>query len=422
MKAEILCVGTEILLGNIINTNTAYLARRCADLGLSMYYQGVVGDNEERLEEAIKLALKRSDVLILSGGLGPTNDDITKETVAKVLGLELIFDQESFDNMDMMLKKLGHAHYPAINNKQAYIPDGARALKNHNGTAPGILIITSATKAKENYPEKIVALLPGPPLELKPMFEEYLAPVLKEATGEVIYSKMLKMIGIGEGAAADRIKEILINSTNPTVAPYAKTNEVHFRITAKAKDAAEAETLIKPVYEQIKKELGEYIYSEDENETLQDVVVKKAKEKGLKITTAESCTGGLLAGRIIDVSGASDCFDEGYITYSNGAKFKTIEVSEETLKKYGAVSKECAMEMAKGAAKQANADVAVSTTGIAGPTGGTKDKPVGRVYIGVYSKGEAKAFEFNFKGTREIVRTRSTVNALNILRKEIENY
>ncbi len=422
MNVEILCVGTEILLGNIVNTNTAYLAKRCADLGLGMYYQGVVGDNEERLEEAIEQALKRSDVLILSGGLGPTNDDITKETVAKVLGLELVFDQESFDNMDMMLKKLGHANYPLINNKQAYIPEGARALKNNNGTAPGIFIETNKTKAKNKYPEKIVALLPGPPLELKPMFEEYLAPFFKEATGEVIYSKMLKMIGIGEGAAADRIKDILINSKNPTVAPYAKINEVHFRITAKAKDETEALSLIAPVYEQIKNELGEYIYSEDEDETLQSVVVKKAKEKGLRLATAESCTGGLVAGAIIDVSGASDCFDEGFITYSNNAKVKTIEVSEETLKKYGAVSKECAMEMAKKAAIKARADVAVSTTGIAGPTGATKDKPVGRVYIGVYSKGEAKAFEFNFKGTREIVRTRSVVNALNILRKEIENY
>lgn len=420
MKVEILCVGTEILLGNIINTNTAYLSKRCAELGLSMYYQGVVGDNEGRLKEAIGQALSRSDVLILSGGLGPTNDDITKEITAKALGLELIFDQESFDNMDQMLKKFGHSNYPMINQKQAYIPEGAIALKNHNGTAPGILIKTNDTKAKDKYPNKIVALLPGPPMELEPMFETYLAPFFKEVSGEVIYSKMLKMIGIGEGSAADRIKDILINSENPTVAPYAKTNEVHFRITAKAKDEKEAKSLIEPVYEKIKQELGEYIYSENEDETLQDVVVKKAKEKGLKIATVESCTGGLLAGTIVDVSGASDCFDEGFVTYSNEAKMRAVGVSKLTLDEYGAVSKECAMEMAKGAAINAKADIAVSTTGIAGPTGGTKDTPVGRVYIGVYAKGKTKAFEYNFSGTREIIRKRSVVSALNILRIEIE--
>lgn len=265
MKVEILCVGTEILLGNIVNTNSAYLSKRCADLGLTMFYQGVVGDNETRLEEAIKEALKRSDVLILSGGLGPTNDDITKEITAKALNLELVFDQESFDNMDTMLKLLGHKDYPMINKKQAYIPEGAIALKNNNGTAPGILIKTNDTKAKDKYPDKIIALLPGPPMELKPMFETYLVPFFKEISSEVIYSKMLKMIDIGEGSAAQQIQDILINSKNPTVAPYAKTNEVHFRITAKAKNEEEAKALIKPVYEQIKEKLGQYIYSEDED-------------------------------------------------------------------------------------------------------------------------------------------------------------
>lgn len=409
MKTELICVGTELLLGNILNTNAKYLAEKCAELGLSLYYQTVVGDNDSRLTEMIKAAFERSDVVIFTGGLGPTSDDITKEVVSETFGLPLVYDEKAAENMTERLNRFG-VEITENNYKQAYVPEGSMVLYNHNGTAPGILVEKNG---------KIAILLPGPPKEMQPMFEEYCVPFFKKRSGLEIDSVMVKLIGIGESSAAAKIEDIIEGNTNPTVAPYAKQSQVHLRITAAAKNADECKNMIAPVLKEIRDRLGEYIYTTDAAKDIEDVVYDLLKEKNLTITTAESCTGGLLAGKIINVSGASDVYKEGYVTYSDEAKMKNLGVSKETLDQYSAVSSQCAEEMAKGAAKAAGADVAVVTTGIAGPEGGTEENPVGTVYIGVYYQGKTMVKRFSFGNNRQMVRDAACVRALDMVRRAI---
>lgn len=410
MTVELLSVGTEILLGNIVNTNAAYLAERCAALGLSCYHQSVIGDNEKRLEDAIRLALSRSDIVILGGGLGPTKDDLTKEVTAKVFGKELYEDEHTKERIAECFRQMRSGQVTDNNWKQALVPEGAVVVDNHNGTAPGLIIEEG---------DKTVILLPGPPNELKPMFEESVAPYLNDRQPEGIYSKMVKLCGIGESRAETEVSDLMEKQTNPTIAPYAKTGEVHFRVTARAKSPEEAETLMKPVTEELYKRFGKLIYTEDENITLEEAVINILKEKGYTVTTAESCTGGRLAARIMNVPGASCAYNEGYITYSNEAKKKLLGVKKETLDEFGAVSRQTAAEMAEGAAKAAGADAALSVTGIAGPDGGTEEKPVGLVYVGCYLKGRTRVEEFYFTGNRDKNRDYAVVWALTILREEL---
>lgn len=419
MIAEILCVGTELLLGNTVNTNATFLANRCADYGLSIYHQQVVGDNEERLSDAFKEALSRADVIFTSGGLGPTNDDITKEVISETLGLELKENAEAKEAMYAFFEKLGRKNVSSINDKQYMIPEGAVPLINRFGTAPAVLIETDKTPAKDKYPNKIIILLPGPPRELIPITEEYLDPYFAGKMNGVIHSRTVKLCGIGESDAASKIYDILSESLNPTVSPYAKTNEVHLRITAKADSVEQAESLIQPVYEEISAKLGKYIYTYKDDENLEDVVVSMAVSKNIRLAVAESCTGGLISSRLVNVSGASDCFVEGYVTYSNDAKINTLGVSADIIEKYGAVSAECAGEMARCAALKAGADMAVSTTGIAGPLGGSDEKPVGLVYIGCYNNGSISVKKYTFPGSRQMIRDASTTRALDILRAEL---
>ena len=409
MKTELICVGTELLLGNILNTNAKYLAEKCAELGLSLYYQTVVGDNDTRLAEMIKAAFERSDVVIFTGGLGPTSDDITKEVVSETFGLHLIYDKKAADDLTKRLNRFG-VLVTDNNYKQAYVPDGCTVLYNHNGTAPGILIEKNG---------KIAILLPGPPKEMQPMFEEYCVPFFKECSGLEIDSVMVKLIGIGESSAASKIEDIIEKNTNPTVAPYAKQSQVHLRITARAESSEACRALIDPVLAEIKARLGEYIYTTDAEKDIEDVVYELLKEKNLTITTAESCTGGLLAGKIINVSGASDVYKEGFVTYSDEAKMKDLGVSKETLEKFSAVSSQCAEEMARGAAKAAGADVSVVTTGIAGPEGGSEENPVGTVYIGVYYDGQTMVKRYSFGNNRQMVRDAACVRALDMVRRAI---
>lgn len=410
MTVELICVGTEILLGNIVNTNAAYLAEKCALLGLSLYNQTVVGDNSERLSAAVKTALQRAEIVILTGGLGPTEDDITKETVASVFGRELVMDEHSRERIQKFFEQVKSQQITENNWKQAMVPKGARVIDNHNGTAPGIVL-------EENG--KMAILLPGPPNELKPMFEESIAPLLNEMQPEGIYSRMVKICSVGESRAETMIKDMMDEQTNPTIAPYAKTGEVHLRVTAKAKSEEEADRLMQPVVEELYRRFGRRIYTTCENVTLEDTVVSMLKERGYKVTTAESCSGGLLAGRILNVSGASDVYQEGHITYSNEAKEKLLGVKHETLETYGAVSEQTAYEMAAGAAKAAAADAALSVTGIAGPGGGTKDKPVGLVYIGCYVCGKIRVKECRFAGNRDKNRESAVVQALTLLREQL---
>ena len=280
MTVELICVGTELLLGNIVNTNAAFIAEKCAMLGLSMYYQSVVGDNQKRLEELIRTAKKRSDIIILSGGLGPTQDDLTKETAAKVMGRTLVEDERAHREIKEFMAKRSHA-ITENNWKQALVPEGCKVLYNPNGTAPGIIMEDGQTR---------IILLPGPPNELVPMFEEQVYPYLKESQPEVICSKMVKLCGIGESSAETKILDLIEKQTNPTVAPYAKTGEVHLRITAKAATEEEAYQMIAPVEDELQERFGDLIYTDDPRVSLEMAIYDLLKAKGLTVTTAESCT------------------------------------------------------------------------------------------------------------------------------------
>lgn len=411
MTVELISVGTEILLGNIVNTNAAYLAEKCAGLGLSCYFQSVVGDNEERLTQALSCAVSRSDIVILSGGLGPTEDDLTKEVAAKVCGKELHADDHSMDRIAEYFA--GRDIIPTDNNwKQAMIPDGAIVLDNENGTAPGIIMETEGCR---------IILLPGPPNELIPMFEEKVIPYLERLTPGVICSQTVKICGISESRVETEVKDLIDNQSNPTIATYAKTGEVHIRVTASAEDKKKAAKLIKPVVKELKSRFQSDIYTTDEEVTLEKAVVELLVANKLTVTCAESCTGGMLSARLVNVPGVSDVYKSGFITYSNKAKRRLLGVKKSTLQKYSAVSAQTAKEMVKGAALVAQADVAVAVTGVAGPDG-TKEKPAGLVYIACSVKGDVTVKEFHFQGNRSKNREAATSAALRLMRSCILEY
>lgn len=412
MTVELICVGTELLLGNIVNTNAAYLAEKCAGLGLACYYQTVVGDNRERLSLVLKTALERSDVIILSGGLGPTEDDLTKEVAAEVCGKQLVMHNPSKKAIRKYFEEKGIK--PTDNNwKQAMLPEGCIVLENHNGTAPGVIMELENTK---------VVLLPGPPNELCPMFEESVMPYLAGMTAQVICSQTVKICGVGESKAETMVKDLIAAQTNPTIATYAKTGEVHIRVTAGAGDRKEAMKLIKPVVKELKSRFGNDIYSTEENTTLEKAVIDLLCANDLTVTCAESCTGGMLSARLINVPGISDTYKAGVITYSNKAKRRFLGVKKSTLQKYGAVSEQTAEEMAKGAALLLKADVAVAVTGLAGPDGGTEEKPVGLVYIACSVKGKVTVRRYHFSGSRSKVRESAVSAALALMRSCILEY
>lgn len=412
MIVELISVGTELLLGNTVNTNAAFLSKKCALLGLSMYHQSVVGDNEARLKETIRTAWERSDIVILSGGLGPTQDDITKETAAAVLGLPLVEDSHSKERIEEYFKNSQFKIITDNNWKQAYVPEGSIVLDNLNGTAPGIIIEKDG---------KSMILLPGPPNELEPMFSKDVFPYLNRLQPEIIYSVMVKLCGLGESFVETQIVDLIEAQTNPTIATYAKTGEVHLRVTAKASNEKEAKKLVKPMVKELRNRFGDHIYAVDENVSLEETIIRLLKEKGLTLTTAESCTGGLLAARLTNVPGVSEVFKQGLVTYSNRAKRRLLDVKKNTLKIYGAVSEKTAKEMAKNGAFVTGSDVCVSITGLAGPDGGTAEKPVGLVYIACCYNNVIAVKEFHFKGQRQKIRELATVNALTLLRECIMN-
>lgn len=412
MIVELISVGTEILLGNIVNTNAAYLSEQCALLGLSCFYQSVVGDNEGRLRHVLESALSRADIVILSGGLGPTEDDLTKETAAAALGRALVMDEHWKEILTAFFAKR-NMKLTENNWKQAMVPEGCIVVDNKNGTAPGIIM-------EENG--KHVILLPGPPGELIPMFEGSIKPYLAKLNPGKIVSQMVKVCGVGESMAETMILDLIDKQTNPTIATYAKTGEVHLRVTAKAESEKEARKLLKPVVKDLKERFGANIYSTDENATLEGCVVDLLKENDLTLTAAESCTGGLFTARLVNVPGASDVLKEGFVTYSNKAKRKYLGVKKSSLLKYGAVSERVAEEMARGACFFTKADACVSITGIAGPGGGTKEKPVGLVYIGCCICGRTTVKEYRFSGERMKIRESSVAAALTLLRECLLGY
>ena len=428
MICEILCVGTELLLGSIVNTNAAFLSRELASIGIFTYHQSVVGDNAGRLKETLALSLSRADVVIITGGLGPTYDDLTKETVAEYFGLKMKMHEESLERLRGFFSQFNREMTPN-NEKQAMMPEGCTVFPNNYGTAPALAVQSAPDSEQGGKGEKIVVMLPGPPREMEPIYREEVKPFLlrqKNKNNIILVSKTLHIFGIGESAVEHKLRDLMQSSENPTIAPYAKEGEVELRVTASGSDEAECLALIAPAVDKIKGEIGEFIYGTDVK-SLQNAVVSKLLEKNLTLATAESCTGGLVGKRITEISGCSSAYLGGIISYDNSVKIKQLNVREETLNKYGAVSEQTALEMCKGAAENLGADIGVSTTGIAGPDGGTDEKPVGLVYVGIYYKsaGIHKAIKLNlsrrmYKDEREMIRYIASSHALHEVLKVLQ--
>lgn len=417
MKVEILCVGTELLLGDIVNTNSAYLAKELAALGANVFHQSVVGDNPQRLKECLKLALENNDLVITTGGLGPTCDDLTKETAAELFNLKMIQDDYSLKRIKDYFAQSGR-NMTVNNEKQAIIPEGAIALENNNGTAPGILI-----EDKEN--NKTLIMLPGPPREMQRMFKESVAPYISKRTGKTLVSSAIHIFGMGESAVEDKLKDLMNSLKNPTLAPYAKEGEVQLRVTAQSDTKENAKAMIQPIIDKVKEIIpNKYIYGIDII-NLQTALVNMLKEKNMKIASAESCTGGLISKRITEVPGASSVFECGICSYSENIKNKALNVDFDIINKYGAVSEQVAKAMAEGVRKFANSDIGISTTGVAGPTGGTDEKPIGCVYVGLSTKEKCYAVRLNLargkNDERELIRYLASSNALYIALTELKN-
>ena len=411
MTVELISVGTEILLGDIVNTNAAYISRLMAVCGADVLHQNTVGDNRKRLSEVIRLALSRADIIILTGGLGPTDDDITTEVTSEVLGLKQQIDEDIVETIKSYFKKRNR-FMPKTNLKQAMRPEGSKVIENNNGTAPGYLMEKDG---------KTVIILPGPPGEMKSMIDrvakEYIAP----KTGRVIVSHNVRTFGIGESDMAQRVSELFDNE-NPTVAPYAKTGEALLRVTASGKTKEECEALIAPVLDEIKEKIGGYIYGIDA-ENIEEATVEALKENALTVSCAESLTGGLIAKRITDIPGASEIFECGVVSYSNRIKGKLLGVNEKTLEEFKAVSFQTAAEMAEGIRKLSSSSIGVSATGIAGPDGDGTGKEAGLIYIGIASECGTRTVEIKTghsgENCREYNRTVAASTALNEVRKEV---
>ncbi len=408
MKAEILAVGTELLMGQIVNTNAQYISSKLPEAGVGVYYHSVVGDNPARLEDSLKLALERCDIVITTGGLGPTQDDLTKETISRVCGKKLVIHEESLNKIKNYFSRLGRQMTPN-NEKQAYMPEGCIVLKNNNGTAPGCII---------EMGEKAVIMLPGPPVEMKPMFLDYVMPYFKNKGAYSLESVILRVFGIGESAMETKIMDLIDGQTNPTIATYAKEGEVTIRITASVPMGQSAEQILMPVVNEIKRRTGENLYS-DKDETLDSVAAGLLLENNITIATAESCTGGLISEMLTDVPGISKVFMGGAVTYSNEAKMEYLGVKEQTLKAHGAVSRETAAEMAEGIRKRLKTDIGISVTGIAGPGGGTDEKPVGLVYVGLSGEGGTITKELRLSGNRKKIRTITALNVFDLIRRHV---
>lgn len=410
MNAELIAVGTEILLGQIVNTDAQVISQGLSELGINVYYQTVVGDNKERLERAILEAKERADIIITTGGLGPTLDDLTKETLAEAFGKTMVLHEESLKEIKSYFEKSGKQMTPN-NEKQAWLPQGCTVFKNEWGTAPAC-----AFEADGKY----VIMLPGPPRECEPMFKKYVMPFLYPLAGGCIKSHNVRMFGIGESAMETKLYDLMSSMENPTIAPYAKTSECFVRITAKAETEDKAEQMLKPVVENVKQIIGDDVYGVDVD-SLEQVVGQLLIKNNMTLAVAESCTGGLLSKRITDLAGASAYYLGGICSYSNEVKMNLLGVRRETLEKYGAVSEQTAEQMARGICKRLGSDVGVGITGIAGPDGGTEEKPVGLVYISVCINGKVITRKTNNGYGRDRVRNHAASLALDMIRRQLQD-
>lgn len=396
MKTAILTVGTEILFGQIVNTNAAYLSRELNNLGFDVMYHYSVGDNPKRLLELIHLAFRDCDMIITTGGLGPTQDDLTKETIAKAMGERIVVSDMAMEALKSHYRK---SERPMTENnlKQAYMPESAEVLPNDQGTAPGFWLEKDG---------KIIVSMPGPPREMTNMFSKEVMPRLRSLQDSVIHYRILRTFGLGESKMETVLLPLIDEQTDPTIATYAKEGECSLRIASKRATLQEAKKAVDDMSQRVMDIIGEYVYSQD-NEDLKDVVGRLLISKNITVSCAESCTGGLFAGTLTDIPGISCVFDRGIVTYSNKAKMEELGVKEDTLETFGAVSSQTAAEMAQGLAEKTGSDLCISVTGIAGPDGGSLQKPVGTAYVGI-----------RWKGNTEIIK----IQRRNVNRKWNRNY
>lgn len=406
MIAEIVSVGTELLMGQVVNTDAQYIAQRLAPLGFQVYYHTTVGDNAQRLTAVVHQAIERSDVVVFTGGLGPTDDDLTKETVAAALGLLVEPVPEEVERLKRLFAERGWSMTPN-NLKQANFPRGSLILPNPNGTAPGC-IMTAA--------DKTAILLPGPPRELCPMFDIHVMPYLERMSGAKLFSRELHIFGMGEAELTYRIRDIIENQTNPTVAPYVKTGEVTLRVTALCQSEEEGEALVQPMIDEIVRRVGDLVYS-TAGESLPEACARLLIDNGLTLAVAESCTGGLVASQLVDIAGSSRFLLEACVTYSDAAKRNRLGVRTETLERFGAVSEQCALEMADGMRASSGASCALAVTGYAGPDGGAKDRPVGTVFIALSAPGDTQVKRLQLYGDRARIRAVAALHAYDMLRR-----
>lgn len=414
MVAEIVAIGTELLMGQIVNADAQYLSRRLQSLGISVYHHTTVGDNPQRLRDALALALSRSDIVITTGGLGPTQDDLSKETAAALLGREMVFDAESWCTIEGYFARMNRV-CPENNRRQAMFAEGAVILPNACGTAPGCMIEQDG---------KLVIQLPGPPREMAAMFEAQVYAFLAQRTGGCIASRYLRIYGLGESQVAQMCAAYIEAQGGVTVAPYCSLGECQLRATARGADEAQALAHVMPVVEALRGILGDAVYAVTDSPegSMEEAAGRALTQRGLTVATAESCTGGLVAAKLVNYPGISAALNEAHVTYANAAKVRYCGVRQETLDAFGAVSEQTAHEMAQGLRERSGADIAVSTTGVAGPGGGTLEKPVGLVYVGCADAHGVRVERLMLSGDRQKVRELAALRALDMVRRAALGY
>jgi nicotinamide-nucleotide amidase len=408
MIAEIVSVGTELLMGQVVNTDAQFIAQRLAPLGFQVFYHTTVGDNAKRLTAVVHQAVERSDIVVFTGGLGPTDDDLTKETVAAALGLTVEPVQEEVERLTRHFASRGYDFTPN-NLKQASFPKGAVILPNDFGTAPGCIMSAE---------DKTAILLPGPPRELFPMFQNHVMPYLERMSGHKLYTRELRIFGKGESTVTYELRDIIENQTNPTVAPYVKTGEVSLRVTALCQTDADGEALARPIIGEIVSRFGDIVYS-TVGESLPETCARMLADDGLTLAVAESVTGGLIASDLVAIPGCSKFLLEGCVAYSDEAKMRRLGVHKETLTAFGAVNEQCAREMAEGMLASSGATYALATTGFAGPDGGTEQDPVGTVYIALAGSSGTEIKRVQLFGERARIREVAALHAFDLLRRRL---
>lgn len=410
LSAEIIAIGSELLTSNRTDTNSLWLTDKLNRIGIDVKLKTIVGDDDARLEETIKDAVKRSRVVLTTGGLGPTEDDVTRKVVARALGKRLSLDEKVLEEIRERFRSFGVANMPERNSRQAMVISGAQVLSNPNGSAPGLFL---------EHEGCAVALMPGPPREMKPMFENHVQSRLEKLAGDVHFAtRVLRVAGLGESAVDEKIAPIYTKYENPQTTILFNSSEIEIHLRAHARTEADAETLLDDLALKIEQELGNSAFS-FRGETMEEVVGRRLAMTGFTLAVAESCTGGLIAQRLTGVPGSSRYFTEGVVTYSNESKVRLLGVDKKLIREFGAVSQQVARDMARGVRHRAKSDFGLAVTGIAGPDGGTEEKPVGLVFIALADDAHTEHKRLMIPGDRELVRWRASQAALDMLRRRL---